>query len=68
MWFIGIKVEQETSAAPPKKILDPSLSEHLQALVRHTGNTYKRKVKYIFRKKMNQNTFGGLKKLARRFK
>ena len=25
MWFIGVEVEQETSAAPPKKILDPPL-------------------------------------------
>ena len=25
MWFIGVEVEQETSAPPPKKILDPSL-------------------------------------------
>ena len=26
MWFIGVEVEQETSASPPKKILDPPLS------------------------------------------
>ena len=25
MWFIGVEVEQETSATPPKKILDPLL-------------------------------------------
>ena len=25
MWFIGVEVEQETSAPPPKKILDPPL-------------------------------------------
>ena len=25
MWFIGVEVEQETSATPPKKILDPPL-------------------------------------------
>ena len=25
MWFIGVEVEQETSAAPPEKILDPPL-------------------------------------------
>ena len=25
MWFIGVKVEQETSAPPRKKILDPPL-------------------------------------------
>ena len=25
MWFIGVEVEQETSALPPKKILDPHL-------------------------------------------
>ena len=26
MWFIGVEVEQETSAPPPKEILDPPLS------------------------------------------
>ena len=26
MWFIGVEVEQETSALPPKKYLDPRLS------------------------------------------
>ena len=25
MWFIGVEAQQETSAPPPKKILDPSL-------------------------------------------
>ena len=25
MWFIGVEVEQEASAPPPKKILDPPL-------------------------------------------
>ena len=25
MWFIGVEVEQETSAPPLKKILDPPL-------------------------------------------
>ena len=25
MWFIGVEVEQETSALPAKKILDPPL-------------------------------------------
>ena len=31
MWFIGVEVEQETSAPPPKKILDPPLKrESLQ--------------------------------------
>ena len=29
MWFIGVEVEQETSASPPKKILDPSLEQQL---------------------------------------
>ena len=29
MWFIGVEVEQETSAPPPKKkILDPPLVYH----------------------------------------
>ena len=26
MWFIGVEVEQETSAPPPKKNLEPPLS------------------------------------------
>ena len=26
MWFIGVDVEQETSAPPPKKMLDPPLT------------------------------------------
>ena len=26
MWFIGVEVEQEMSAPPPKKILDPPLN------------------------------------------
>ena len=26
MWFIGVEVEQKTSALPPKKILDPPLA------------------------------------------
>ena len=25
MWFVGVEVEQEMSAPPPKKILDPPL-------------------------------------------
>ena len=25
MWFIGVGAEQETTAPPPKKILDPRL-------------------------------------------
>ena len=25
MWFIGVEVEQEMSAPPPKKFLDPPL-------------------------------------------
>ena len=30
MWFIGVEVEQETSAPPPKKkILDPPLQLHV---------------------------------------
>ena len=36
MWFIGVGVEQETTAPPPKKILDPPLfmlSQVLQMLI-----------------------------------
>ena len=29
MWFTGVEVERETSAPPPKKILDPPLLHHL---------------------------------------
>ena len=32
MWFIGAEVEQDTSAPPPKKILDPRAG-----IVKHTG-------------------------------
>ena len=28
MWFIGVEVEQETSAPPYKKTLDPPLDRH----------------------------------------
>ena len=40
MWFIGVDVEQETSAPPHKKILDPPLS-----LQEHYEN-YKKQVNY----------------------
>ena len=30
MWFIGVEVEQETSAPPPKKILDPPLHSRIK--------------------------------------
>ena len=33
MWFIGVEVEQETSAPPPKKILDPPLQGPAEVLV-----------------------------------
>ena len=29
-WFIGVEVEQETSASPPKKILDPPLHSRIK--------------------------------------
>ena len=33
MWFVGVEVEQETSAPPPKKkVLDPPLIRTLQLL------------------------------------
>ena len=32
MWFIGVEVEQETSAPPPKKFLDPPLETPLLGL------------------------------------
>ena len=31
MWFIGVEVEQETSAPLPKKILDPPLMRQLSS-------------------------------------
>ena len=30
MWFIGVEVEQETSAPPPEKMLDPPLGTMLE--------------------------------------
>ena len=32
MWFIGVEVKQETSAPPPKKILDPPLLSNTNML------------------------------------
>ena len=41
MWFIGVEVEQETSAPPSKKILDPplKLSEVFYFNCTETGDT-----------------------------
>ena len=33
MWFTGVEVEQETSAPPPKKILDPPLLRVLDRML-----------------------------------
>ena len=30
MWFSGVEVEQEKSAPPPKKILDPPLIDNVE--------------------------------------
>ena len=50
MWFIGVEVELETSAPPPKKILDPPLpgtahpvSPHSRMAFKHQTSIY---VKY----------------------
>ena len=32
MWFIGVEVEQETSAPPPKKILDSPLKKCIDVI------------------------------------
>ena len=37
MWFIGVEVEQETSAPPPKKILDPPLNQSHAVCLRARG-------------------------------
>ena len=37
MWFIGVEVEQETSAPPPKKILDPPLVCIKRTCIETTG-------------------------------
>ena len=37
MWFIGVEVEQEKSAPPPKKIVDPPL-QHIS----HASFTFNR--------------------------
>ena len=39
MWFIGVEVEQETSAPPPKKILDPPLSCVVRYIHFYTHNS-----------------------------
>ena len=40
MWFISVKVKQETSAPPPKKILDPPLFDIEAALNKTARDTY----------------------------
>ena len=40
MWFIGVEVEQETSAPPPKKILDLPWRERLFNLNNKDHNTW----------------------------
>ena len=56
MWFIGVEVEQQWSAPPPKKILDPPLNlqyigetkrrlkdrfnEHRRPILNHIGNYF----------------------------
>ena len=37
MWFIGVEVEQETSAPPPKKILDPPLLHNIHDVSNESG-------------------------------
>ena len=37
MWFIGVEVEQQTSAPPPKKILDLPLVPLQVTNVKHLG-------------------------------
>ena len=41
MWLIGVEVEQETSAPPPKKILDPPLDPYMHrgVFAIHTGSS-----------------------------
>ena len=36
MWFIGVEVEQDTSAPPPKKILDPPLLLFKEAVCKNS--------------------------------
>ena len=40
MWFISVEVKQETSAPPPKKILDPPLFDIEAALNKTARDTY----------------------------
>ena len=46
MWFIGVEVEQETSAPPPKKILDLPLL-HTFTFLFHNSNYGNRAVQGI---------------------
>ena len=41
MWFIGVEVEQETSAPPPKKITDPPLPSDLTTIL-HLSFSFER--------------------------
>ena len=43
MWFVGVEVEQETSAPPPKKILDLPL----QLVLRTYEKIFQKKLAYL---------------------
>ena len=55
MWFIGVEVEQETSAPLLKKILDPPLSENIKQ--KKQGWFYSRECIYIFTNISEDTTF-----------
>ena len=40
MWFIGVEVEEETSAPHPKKILDPPLKTPVQVKIQEIGRPF----------------------------
>ena len=42
MWFIGVEVEQETSAPPPKKNPGSSPGQRIRDILQHTSSFVKR--------------------------
>ena len=68
MWFIGVEVEQETSAPPPKKILDPPLQRTQVKFYRFNSDRWIRLIsinrflsiyRMIFRYQFLSNDYAG---------
>ena len=58
MWFIGDEVGQETSAPPPKKILEPPLGQQVYLSILFENCLEKWGVHYIFRCTLYKRKYG----------